>query len=388
MSTVKVVQNTQRVTKDGTAPLYISFYLGKEKVVLPTRVSVELKKFDTKSGLVKGVGKEATDKNLIIDKVKSKVNDILVKHRLKDINLNKEAFMREYNNPSDYKSFHEFVNAYMKIYSRRIEIGTFNHHRSCMKKFKEYCEGVQFHELTEDFLRGYFIYMKKTLGNSDTTAYRNLSTIKIYVTAAIKKGYMEKNPFEEYSIKRIKSNVDYLTEDELMSFLHLYYERVLPERLQRSLAFFLFMCFTSLHISDARSTCIEQINNGILTYYRVKNRNCKPEPIKIPVSAPAYKIIEEHLDGRDFGRIFVNIQCDQVINRQIKEIANRLEINKRISAKTGRHTFATIFLRKTKDVATLQKLLGHSNLKETMIYAHVMDESKQEGMMCFDSFTV
>ncbi|MEG0464164.1 MAG: Arm DNA-binding domain-containing protein, partial [Bacteroides sp.] len=125
MSTVKVVQNTQRVTKDGTAPLYISFYLGKEKVVLPTRVSVELKKFDAKSGLVKGVGKEATDKNLIIDKIKSKVNDILVKHRLKDINLNKEAFMREYNNPSDYKSFHEFVNAYMKIYSRRIEIGTF-----------------------------------------------------------------------------------------------------------------------------------------------------------------------------------------------------------------------------------------------------------------------
>ena len=388
MSTIKVIQKTQRVTKDGTAPLYISFYLGGEKIMLPCKISAEVKKFDGKSGLVKGTGKETIDKNLIIDKVKSKVNDILVKHRLKDINLNKDSFMREYNNPSDYKSFHEFVNDYMKIYSRRIEVGTFNHHRSCMKKFKAYCEGVQFHELTEDFLRGYFIYMKKTLGNSDTTAYRNLSTIKIYITAAIKKGYMEKNPFEEYSIKRIKSNVDYLTEDELMSFVQLYYERVLPERLQRSLAFFLFMCFTSLHISDARSICIEQINNGILTYYRVKNRNCKPEPIKIPVSTPAYKIIEEHLDGRDFGRIFVNIQCDQVINRQIKEIANRLEINKRISAKTGRHTFATIFLRKTKDVATLQKLLGHSNLKETMIYAHVMDESKQEGMMCFDSFTV
>ncbi|UVV78042.1 phage integrase SAM-like domain-containing protein [Bacteroides fragilis] len=49
----------------------------------------------------------------------------------------------------------------MKTYSRRLEIGTFRHHKSCMRKFKEYCEGLQFHELTEDFLRDYLIYMKK-----------------------------------------------------------------------------------------------------------------------------------------------------------------------------------------------------------------------------------
>lgn len=388
MSTIRVIQNRQRVTKEGTAPVYISFYLGKDKVLLPCKISPEVKRFDDKSGLIKGTSKEINDMNLVIDRVKSKVNDILVKHRLKDITLNKEAFMREYNNPSDYKSFHDFVAAHMKVYSRRLEIGTFNHHRSCMKKFKAFCEGLQFHELTENFLREYLIYMKKTLGNSDSTAQRNLATLKIYITAAIKKGYMDTNPYEDFAIKRIKSDIDFLTEDELMEFVALYYERSLPERLQRTLSFFLFMCFTSLHISDARAVCLEQINNGILTYYRVKNRNCKPEAIKIPVSMPAAKIIEELREGREIGKVFIGLQCDQVVNRQIKEIRNQLQITKRISAKTGRHTFATIFLRKTKDVATLQKLLGHSNLKETMIYAHVMDESKMEGMMCFDSFSI
>nr|DAJ67216.1 MAG TPA: Integrase [Caudoviricetes sp.] len=388
MSVIRVIQNKQRVTKEGTAPVYISFYLGKEKLLLPCRISVDVKKFDVASGLVKGNSKETRDTNLLINRIKSKVNDILVKHRLKDTILNKEAFMREYNNPTDYKSFHEFVTAFMKIYSRRIEIGTLLHHRSCMKKFKEYCEGLQFHELTGDFLRDYLVYMKKQLGNSDATAQRNLSTIKIYVSAAIKKGYMEQNPFAELSIKRIKSNIDYLTEEELMQFITLYYEYSLPERLQKTLSFFLFMCFTSLHISDAKAIRIDQINNGILTYYRIKNRNCKPEPIKIPISIPAYKIIEELRDNREEGVLFVGLQCDQVINRQIKEIAKSLNVNKKVSAKTGRHTFATIFLRKTKDVATLQKLLGHTNLKETMIYAHVMDESKFEGMQCFNSFTI
>ena len=133
---------------------------------------------------------------------------------------------------------------------------------------------------------------------------------------------------------------------------------------------------------------LEQINNGILTYYRIKNRNCKPEAIKIPLSIPAFKIIEELQGKRKEGHLFTSLQCDQVVNRQIKEIASILEIKKKVSAKTGRHTFATIFLKKTKDVATLQKLLGHSNLKETMIYAHVLDESKQEGMQCFNCFAI
>ena len=101
--------------------------------------------------------------------------------------------------------------------------------------------------------------MKKTLCNADSTAQRNLSTIKIYVSAAIKKGYMENDPFKDFGVKRIKSNIDYLTEEELIKFISLYYDRRLSERLERTLGFFLFMCFTSLHISDARHVCLEQI---------------------------------------------------------------------------------------------------------------------------------
>ena len=386
MSTVRVIQNKQRLTKEGNAPLYITFYLGKEKLMLPCKVSVPAAKFDEKSGLLKGNSKEAKDINLIVSNLKARVNDILVKFRLRNQALTKDIFMREYNNPSDYKTFHDFVKEHMKTYSRRIEMGTFKHHLSCMKKFKAYNELLQFQDLTPDYLTDYLIYMKKELGNTEITAQRNMSTIKIYVTAAYRKGYIEENPFQEFHIKRIKSDVDYLTEEELMQFVQLYYQITLPEKLQ--LTFFLFMCFTSMHITDARMFCIEQVNNDVLTYYRVKNRNCKPEPIKIPMPVPAEKLLEEWAEGREEGRLFRNVQCDQVVNRQLKAIAKELGINKKISAKTGRHTFATIYLRKTKDLSSLQKLLGHSNIRETMIYAHVMDESKREGMQCFNSFTL
>ena len=138
MSTVRVIQNKQRLTKEGNAPLYITFYLGKEKLMLPCKVSVPAAKFDEKSGLLKGNSKEAKDINLIVSNLKARVNDILVKFRLRNQALTKDIFMREYNNPSDYKTFHDFVKEHMKTYSRRIEMGTFKHHLSCMKKFKAY----------------------------------------------------------------------------------------------------------------------------------------------------------------------------------------------------------------------------------------------------------
>ena len=74
------------------------------------------------------------------------------------------------------------------------------------------------------------------------------------------------------------------------------------------------------------------------------------------------------------------------MNRNLKEIARELGIDKSISLKTGRHTFATIYLRRTKDIASLKEILGHSDLHETLIYAHVLDESKQEGIQCFNEF--
>ncbi len=66
------------------------------------------------------------------------------------------------------------------------------------------------------------------------------------------------------------------------------------------------------------------------------------------------------------------------MNRNLKDIAAIAEIDKPITHKVGRHTFATIYLRHTKDLAALKELLGHSDMKETLVYAHVMDESKRK----------
>ena len=116
-----------------------------------------------------------------------------------------------------------------------------------------------------------------------------------------------------------------------------------------------------------RNIKIEQILPVELPYYRFKNRNCKPEMIRIPLSTPAQHLINMIRKGRESGCLFEKLPCDQVINRNLKEVAKILDINKKISAKTGRHTFATIFLMKTRVVAPFQVLLCHISYRETSL---------------------
>jgi integrase/recombinase XerD len=75
-------------------------------------------------------------------------------------------------------------------------------------------------------------------------------------------------------------------------------------------------------------------------------------------------------ENKKTGPLFEPIS-EQRMNAHLKDLAKMVGINKPLSNHSGRHTFATIFLQKTHDVATLQKLLGHSRIDETMVYVHI-----------------
>lgn len=368
--------------------IWICFYLNREKVNFSTKVCVAVKHWNLNKSRVSNQDPAASDKNLIIEQFLARINNVLVKYRLRDRKLTRDGFLRAYNRPDDYKTFFEFTDEFFKKFNYKSEIGTINVHRSVLKKLKEFNSELHFDDLTTDFLDEYYAHLRKKEKNCENTAYKNMSTIRKYVRAAYKAGYMDENPFDSWSIKRTKASYTYLSEAELKVLLKAYSQGELEEKYHRTLEFFLFMCFSSLHVGDAKSLKLEQFTETSFTYYRVKNRNRKPEPIVVPISDILRNIIKNVVGLRKQGLIFSKLPADQTMNDYIKDISEKykLSIGRKISHKTGRHTFATYFLRKTKDLTTLKEILGHSELRETLIYAHVLDESKQEGIKSFDQF--
>lgn len=388
MGTVKVLPRDDSYTrKDGLTSLYCTLYIERQRIRIPVGVKVKIENWDYENERVRGNSKEARDANLIINHVKSRVNDIFVSYRLNNRKLTKEVFIREYGSNSNYPDFWAFMDEQLRKRRGVISENTYNAHISTLKKFREVMPGLQFYDITDETIRDLKKILKVKYGNNQNTIAKNLTTLKIYIGIAIRKKLMEDNPFRIERIKRTNPNQVWLTENELIKLSELYKSEELPTNMHKVLQYFLFSCFTGLRLSDVKNFRMDQVKGDFIIVNPIKTKLVNNEMVTIPITNPTKQILKE-VEHRTSGNVF---ECfaDQVTNRILKKIAITAGINKDISFHSARHTFATFFLDKTDDLASLQKLLGHSRITQTMVYVH-LTESKKVAQMhkCWNNIKI
>ena len=385
MATFKVSQ--KRVNKKGEAPIYISFYLNREKVEVPTRISIPPTFFDKENGIIKKSYEFASDKNLIISNIKASINDILVCYRLRKENLTTELFWKEYNLPRNRQNFYEFCEEYQRLRFQEVTVATQKKHRSCLNNLKSFQSSLTFDQLTTDLFRRFILFLRNKRGNSEITINKTIRTIAVYINEAVKKEIIKESPIKGLKLRgAMETTAEALNEQELKILVDMYKQHTFSGTTHDVLEFFLFMCFSSLHISDARAIQIDQIGNDEFWYMRGKMVNIRPRVVRVPISDFLREIINHKRKNRTHGQLWEGMIADQKVNEKLKQIASAAGIKKELSAKFGRHTFATIFLRGTKDINTLKEIMGHSNIKQTLIYAHVLDQDRKLGVKVFDYF--
>jgi len=77
---------------------------------------------------------------------------------------------------------------------------------------------------------------------------------------------------------------------------------------------------------------------------------------------------------------------DRYIQQMVKRYANKAGIEKKISPHTLRHTYATQYYKQTKDIETLRRILGHSDISTTTIYITLANIDVENGMKSFKGF--
>lgn len=248
-------------------------------------------------------------------------------------------------------------------------------------------------EVDVEFCRGFIKFLRMSKNKRLKEAERNISNcsglqIQTIFTGALNKalrdGIIEKNPMKQLSAKerfhQQESTREYLTIDELKSMI------AIPcgdEALKNA---FLFSCFTGLRISDVRSLTwgkVLEFPNGNGQYLRVKMQKTQ-NYVNIPLSKDALKYMRR--TDRPDEPIFRISPATSVITQRLQAWADNANVNKRISYHVSRHTFATMLLTVGVDIYTVSKLLGHTNISTTQIYAKIIDKKKVDAISKVDDF--
>ena len=136
---------------------------------------------------------------------------------------------------------------------------------------------------------------------------------------------------------------------------------------------FLFACFTGLRLSDVRNLKWSDIRNGVIFLRQRKTG----EFVQVPVGKNASKFLRDN----DSENVFHDFpSCEVWFTQKLKDWVAKAGIKKNVSFHVARHTFATLALGNGADLFTVSKLLGHTKITTTQIYAKVLDEGRKKAV--------
>ncbi len=238
--------------------------------------------------------------------------------------------------------------------------------------------GIKLYELSKNFIAGFEQYLLSTLiegkdhAMNKNTATTYLKKIKAVVNKALQMDLLDKNPFLGYKMPKFKNTkIVYLSTEELEALRT--HDLGENKSLQRVRDLFLYGCYTGLRFSDVialRGEDIKKDRNNIF-WIRIRQKKTK-EVVEIPMIDPAIELYNKYKSVREETGFVLPRISHQKVNTHLKVIASITGIKKNLTFHSSRHTFATtVTLDSGVDLKTVSKLLGHTSIKSTEIYAQV-----------------
>ena len=237
------------------------------------------------------------------------------------------------------------------------------------------------HQWLTDFMiylmNDYVTYKKTKLTNGTVDNY--LRCLKAAFNVAVEEGIMPTNPMLALDRSHLKGTTyerEFLSVEEVKKLIDT------PCRRPDIKGAFLFSCFCGLRISDVRSLQWKHVvTAGGKMYLKITQFKTR-RPLSIPLSRQALRWMPERGNAEEDEYIFPPLSKNMTV---LDDWAKEAGINKHVTFHSGRHTFATMELTMGADIYTTSKLLGHTSVATTQIYAKVINSKKEEAVSLLDS---
>lgn len=246
-------------------------------------------------------------------------------------------------------------------------------------------------DVTKEWCMGFIAYLNKAKAMncdkplSKTTADMYFTKLSCVLEGAVNENLIEVNPIKKIAsedkkaIKPGGTTREYLTREEVQRLINTDCKNIEIKRA------FLFACFCGLRISDIREMLwgdIHTDSNGQIVLEKQMQKTGKM--LYLPLNESAIKWMPKRGEQADTDKVFPSLPTYNTVAYTVKAWAKEANIKKDICFHVSRHTFATLSLTFGADIYTTSKLLGHSKVSTTQIYAEIIDKKKSEAVNLFN----
>ena len=366
-------------------PIYLRFTYNFKRVEISTGIFVKSDLWDEKVALCVGKSTFAESVNNQLRKTQTKLMDTY--NRL--VSLDEEFDVVDLKNAflgKDKKrgGVIEIFDYYLDTIKNNIGKGyakiTLKHYKVSRHKVMLYIKSIgrndfPLEKVKYEFLNGFDMYLKSNYNVHQNTAWNYHKHLRRVMNLAVAMEYIDKNPYAQFKVKLEPTRREFISMKDLRAI-----ESRKIEKGTGSLEIvrdaFVFACYTGLSYADINKLSAKHLevdDNGKewIIIRRSKNSN----RCMIPLFPNAKMILKKYKDYPDEmlkGRL-LPILCNQKMNEYLKKLAHLCNVKKRLTMHVARHTFATsVTLSNGVPIETVSKVLGHTSLKTTQIYAKVL----------------
>jgi len=304
---------------------------------------------DTIKVLPSDTKEERKQKKELAERIRSKLEI--------ELGNKKEGLISRQLLKANFITFVEELSKKKKESTRNSWIGAIKH----MKEF--HGPKIKFEDVTTSFLEDFQDYLLTKISSNGAITY--LNSLNAALNFAVKKKIIYENPYRfADKPKKEETEMVFLLADEIKEIIKTsFFDNEVKNA-------FLFSCYTGLRISDIQQLNWSMINDNGINLKMQKTSSA----IYIPLNDNAKTILKNQSHNK--SNVFNLSVHGSSINRTLRKLIKKTKINKDVSFHSGRHSFATLLITSGVNIFTVSKLLGHKDIKSTLVYAKVIDEVK------------
>jgi len=260
--------------------------------------------------------------------------------------------------------------------------GTYRNHTYSDKMLREWIESKGQKEMpidavTEGMFEEFRFYLKKKRFTAKTVN-RHLCWLCRLMYRAVSKRIIRYNPFEGATYEKVERKIRFLQKSDVAKLMAL---KVNDKEAEQARQMFLFSCFTGLayiDVANLRREHLVILDGKAWIMTRRKKTNVESNILLLDIPKAIIEKYSPSTTPKD-GKLFP-ILSNQKMNAYLKEIADVCGLQKRLTFHLARHTFATMSLSKGVPMESVSKMLGHTNIKTTQIYARITSKKIEHDM--------